>query len=129
MRNQLMAVATASPPFELRTEDVIEEATRIFAGRHRDFERMMPVFANTGIRRRQSVRPYSWFRSDQGWPERTDAYIDGATDLFRTAATAALGTAGIEDGEIDANVTVSSAGISTPSIEARVMHELGFHRN
>jgi len=129
MRSQLMAVATASPPFELRTEDVIEEATRIFAGRHRDFERMMPVFANTGIRRRQSVRPYSWFRSDQGWPERTDAYIDGATDLFRKAATEALDKAGIEAGEIDTIVTVSSTGISTPSIEARVMHELGFHRN
>ena len=61
MRSQLMAVATASPPFELRTEDVIGEATRIFSGRHKDFERLMLVFANTGIRRRQSVRPYSWF--------------------------------------------------------------------
>ncbi len=129
MRSQLMAIATASPPFELRTEDVIEEATRIFAGRHRDFERMMPVFANTGIRRRQSVRPYSWFRADQGWPERTEAYIEGATDLFRKAATAALERSGLEAGEIDTIVTVSSTGVATPSIEARVMHELGFHKN
>lgn len=129
MRSQLMAVATASPPFELRTEDVIEEATRIFAGRHRDFERMMPVFANTGIRLRQSVRPYSWFRQDQGWPERTEAYIDGATDLFRKAAGEALAQAGMEPGEIDTIVTVSSTGVATPSIEARVMHGMGFHKN
>lgn len=129
MRSQLMAVATASPPFELRTEDVIEEATRIFAGRHRDFERMMPVFANTGIRRRQSVRPYSWFRSEQGWPERTDAYIEGATELFRKAAGEALAQAGMEAGEIDTIVTVSSTGVATPSIEARVMHRMGFHKN
>lgn len=129
MRSQLMAVATASPPFELRTEDVIEEATRIFAGRHRDFERMMPVFANTGIRRRQSVRPYNWFRAEQGWPERTEAYVEGATDLFRKAAGEALAQAGMEAGEIDTIVTVSSTGIATPSIEARVMHGMGFHKN
>jgi alkylresorcinol/alkylpyrone synthase len=129
MRSQLMAVATASPAFELRTEDVIGEATRIFSGRHQDFERLMPVFANTGIRLRQSVKPYSWFRQEQGWPERTAAYIEGATDLFRRAATAALAQADIEPGEIDTIVTVSSTGIATPSIEARVMHDLGFHRD
>jgi alkylresorcinol/alkylpyrone synthase len=129
MRSQLMAVATASPQFELRTEDVIGEATSIFGGRHQDFERLMPVFANTGIRRRQSVKPYSWFRQEQGWPERTQAYIEGATDLFRKAATTALAEANIEAGEIDTIVTVSSTGIATPSIEARVMHDLGFSRN
>lgn len=129
MRSQLMAIATASPPFELRTEDVIEEASRIFSGRHKDFERLMPVFANTGIRRRQSVRPYDWFRQDQGWPERTDAYIEGATDLFRQAAKTALEQTDIEPGGIDTIITVSSTGIATPSIEARVMHELGFHKN
>ena len=129
MRSQLLAVAAASPPFELRTEDVIGEATRIFSGRHLDFERLMPVFANTGIRRRQSVKPYSWFRSEQGWPERTAAYVEGATELFRKAATDALAQAKLAPDEIDTIVTVSSTGIATPSIEARVMHELGFHRN
>src|SRR5690242_15394020 len=101
MHSQLMAVTTASPPFELRTEDVIEEATRIFAGRHKDFERLMPVFANTGIRRRQSVRPYDWFRREQGWPERTEAYVEGACELFRNAASEALEESGLEPGEID----------------------------
>ncbi len=128
MRSQLMAVATASPPFELRTEDVIGEATSIFSSRYQDFERLMPVFANTGIRRRQSVKPYSWFRQEQGWPERTAAYIEGATDLFRKAAKAALAQADLDPAEIDTIVTVSSTGIATPSIEARVMHDLGFHR-
>jgi alkylresorcinol/alkylpyrone synthase len=66
----------------MRTEDVIREATTIFSGRHMDFERLMPVFGNSGIAMRYSVRPYSWFRQDQGWPERTEAFIEGAS-LFR----------------------------------------------
>ena len=126
MRSKLLSLATAVPEFTLRTEDVIREAATIFAGRHADFERMMPVFANTGIDCRYSVKPYSWFRGNQGWPERTHAFIEGASALFRQAATGALAAAAIEPGRIDSIVTVSSTGIATPSIEARVLHELGF---
>ena len=54
MAAHLLSLATAVPPVELLTADVIGEATSIFAGRHADFERLMPVFANTGIERRFS---------------------------------------------------------------------------
>jgi alkylresorcinol/alkylpyrone synthase len=114
------------PDHTLKTEDVIREAATIFAGRHVDFERMMPVFANTGIDCRYSVKPYAWFRGDQGWPERTQAFIEGATELFRRAATAALEMANVAANEVDTIVTVSSTGVATPSIEARILHELGF---
>src|SRR5262249_9547285 len=68
----VLSLVTEVPEYRLRTEDVIAEATRIFSGRHQDFERLMPVFANTGIANRYSVRPYDWFREEQGWPERTE---------------------------------------------------------
>jgi alkylresorcinol/alkylpyrone synthase len=129
LRTKLLSLATAVPEFTLRTEDVIREAATIFAGRHSDFERMMPVFANTGIECRYSVKPYSWFRADQGWPERTQAYVSGAADLFRQSATAALDLSGLEAGQIDTIITVSSTGIATPSIEARVLHGMGFRDN
>jgi alkylresorcinol/alkylpyrone synthase len=126
LRSKLLSLATAVPEFTLRTEDVVREAATIFAGRHSDFERMMPVFANTGINCRYSVRPYSWFRADQGWPERTQAFVEGASALFRQASAKALAAADIEPGQIDTIVTVSSTGIATPSIEARVLHGMGF---
>jgi alkylresorcinol/alkylpyrone synthase len=122
----LNSLATAVPPYSLKTKDVIGEATSIFGGRHQDFERLMPVFANTGIDCRYSARPYEWFREDNGWPERTDAFLNGATDLFRTSVESALQRANTEACEIDAIVTVTSTGIATPSIEARAMHEMGF---
>ncbi len=125
----LKSLTTAVPPHVLRTADVIAEATSIFAGRHQDFQRLMPVFANTGIDTRYSVRPYSWFRADQGWPERTEAFIDGATTLFREVAAEALEKAGISAGEVDSIVTVSSTGIATPSIEARVLDDMRFRPN
>jgi alkylresorcinol/alkylpyrone synthase len=123
---RLLSLATAVPDHTLMTEDVIREATTIFAGRHVDFRRMMPVFANTGIDRRYSVRPYAWFRGEQGWPERTAAFIDGACGLFRKSVRTALEKAGVEAKDVGTIVTVSSTGVATPSIEARALHELGF---
>ncbi len=126
MDAKLLSLATAVPPHILRTEDVIREATAIFAGRHIDFERLMPVFGNSGIDCRYSVRPYEWFRKDKGWPERSEAFLEGAEALFRAAASAALERAGIAAAEVDTIVTVSSTGVATPSIEARVMSGMGF---
>ena len=126
MTPKLLSLATAVPPHVLRTSDVIREASSIFAGRHIDFERLMPVFGNSGIDCRYSVRPYAWFRENQGWPQRTAAFIEGATELFRAVATKAMAQAGVEPGGIDTIITVSSTGVATPSIEARVLSGMGF---
>lgn len=122
----LLSLSTAVPPHELRTEDVIREATAIFAGRHVDFERLMPVFGNSGIERRFSVRPYAWFRQQQGWPERSEAFIEGASAIFAAVAEPALAEAGLTARDIDTIVMVSSTGVATPSIEARMLAGLGF---
>lgn len=126
MHARLLSLATAVPEHVLRTEDVIREAAAIFGGRHSDFERLRPVFANSGIERRHSVKPYGWFHGAPGWPERSEAFIAGACDLFRQVADRALAQAGVVAGDIDTIVTVSSTGVATPTIEARVLHELGF---
>jgi alkylresorcinol/alkylpyrone synthase len=122
----LLSLATAVPEHELRTEDVIVEATKIFGGRHEDFDRMMPVYANTGINMRYSVCSYDWFREEQGWPERSEAFVTGASHLFGVVSARALEQAGLAADQIDTIVMISSTGIATPTIEARVMSELGF---
>lgn len=122
----LLSLATASPPHELRQDEVAEAARLIFQERFPQFERMAPVFQSAGIRARQAVRPIEWFLEPRGWPERTEAYLDGAVALFEAAAARALDEAGLTGGEIDSVVTVSSTGIATPSLEARAMTRLGF---
>jgi alkylresorcinol/alkylpyrone synthase len=125
----LSPISTALPPHVLDTEHVIKQAGRIFARFGDDFQRMLPVFANAGIGRRYSACPPEWFDGDNGWPERSERYLEGATALFRDAATQALDAASLKASDIDVIVTISSTGIATPSIEARVMHEMGFRDN
>lgn len=126
MRPKLVSLATAVPEHVLKTEDVLVEAMKIFGGRHEDFERMIPVYANSGITTRYSSCPYEWFREDKGWPERSEAFLVGASKMFAEVSAIALERAGLDAAQIDSIVMISSTGIATPTIEARVMSELGF---
>jgi len=123
---RIVAIATAVPEFPLPQKEVVEHARQTFGSRFRDFDRMRPVFENAGIEMRYSVRPFSWFHGPQGWPERTEAFLEGATALFVDAARQALTKAGISATEVDTVVTVSSTGIATPSLEALANTRMGF---
>jgi alkylresorcinol/alkylpyrone synthase len=122
----LISLATASPPHEMDQVAVGEAARKVFAHRFRDFDRLFPIFENTGILKRQTVMPMEWYFEPKTWPERTSAYLAGATDLFVAAAGKALERAGLHAGDVDTIVTVSSTGIATPSLEARAMARLDF---
>jgi alkylresorcinol/alkylpyrone synthase len=123
---RILSLATASPPFEMPQAEVARVAREVFEDRFPLFGRMAPVFETAGIRTRQTVRPLDWYLQPQGWPERTAAYLEGATALFGDAAEAALAEAGLTGAEVDIVVTASSTGIATPSLEARAMGRLGF---
>lgn len=116
---KLLSVATAVPPHIIEQRDAASASHRCFADRIEDFERLARVFENSGIIRRYAVRPLEWYLQPLGWPERNRVYLDGATQLFIDSATGALDRVGIRAAQVDTIVTVSSTGISTPSLEAR----------
>jgi alkylresorcinol/alkylpyrone synthase len=126
---QLLSVATASPPHQLRQDEVVEVARAVFTPRFPQFERMAPVFQNAGVRTRQLVMPVEWYLAPRNWPERGEAFLAGALDLFCQAAQGALDDAGLTAAEIDTIVTVSSTGIATPSLEAMAMTRMGFRQD
>lgn len=103
------------------------ELARIFFGKRvAGYEALSRVFASTGIVRRYSVEPLAWFEERHEWPDRTASYITGASELFETVVRKALDEAALDPRQIDAVVTVSSTGIATPSLEARVLPRMGF---
>jgi alkylresorcinol/alkylpyrone synthase len=122
----LLALATAVPPHRLEQPAVAEFARRIYAKSFARYPKLADVYVNAGIERRYSVRTLEWFDAPHGWAERTQAYLDGASALFMQAAQSALTRAGISARDVDVIVTVSSTGIATPSLEARVGAEMGF---
>jgi alkylresorcinol/alkylpyrone synthase len=122
----LLSLATAVPEIELPQNEAKEIARRLFAGRASHFDKMEPVFDNAGIAKRYIVQPNLWYEGKHGWGERNRVYIEAAERLFEQAASRALEAAGIAASEVDTVVTVSTTGISTPSLEARVAGRMGF---
>jgi alkylresorcinol/alkylpyrone synthase len=123
---RLLSIATATPPYVIRQSTAAAVAHKAFADRFPDFDQLRPVFDNAGIATRYGVRPIDWYLEPRGWPERTAAYLEGGCALFIASAKQAIAQAGLKPQDIDVIVTVSSTGIATPSIEARVMGALGF---
>jgi alkylresorcinol/alkylpyrone synthase len=122
---KLISIATAVPPHAIEQRDAAAAAHCCFGTRYSDFKRLARVFESSGIRRRYAVRPLEWYFEPLGWSQRTAAYLEGACQLFVDAASKALHNAGITATEVDTVVTISSTGIATPSLEARVASRIG----
>jgi alkylresorcinol/alkylpyrone synthase len=120
-----MSLATAVPPYVIEQSDVARHAKRLFADRVPDFEKFLRLFDSAHITRRYAVCAPEWYLAEQGWPDRTAAYLETATDLFTKVAQEAIDKAGLTAADIDTVVTVSSTGIATPSLEARAAEKLG----
>ncbi|MEZ5933752.1 MAG: 3-oxoacyl-[acyl-carrier-protein] synthase III C-terminal domain-containing protein [Alphaproteobacteria bacterium] len=122
----LLGLGTAVPPCQLDQRDIATIVRGLFAERYPDFERLVSVFYTAGIARRHIARPPEWYMQPRHWPDRMEAYVEGAEPLFIEAAEKALSAAGLAASEVDTIVTISSTGIATPSLEARVAGIIGF---
>ena len=122
----LISLATSVPPHVFLQKEVLAAAWDVFGPRFPQFETLSSIFANTGIVKRHGVKPFDWYLQPRGWPERTEAFLEGAEALFVDAARKALTSAHLAGSDIDTVVTVCSTGIATPSLEARVASRMGF---
>jgi len=122
----LVSLATSVPPHLFHQDEILKSARAVMADRYSQFETLASLFANTGIRHRYGVKPMEWYLERRGWPERTQAFLEGAESLFLDVARKAIANADLAPADIDTVVTVCSTGIATPTLEARVASKLGF---
>ena len=121
----LISLATAVPPQQVGQAEAKELARRAFGGKPALFDRLASVFDNAGIARRHIGAPPAWYEEHHGWADRNQIYLEAAESLFEEATCKAIEGAGLEPSVIDGVVTVSTTGIATPSLEARVGLRLG----
>lgn len=124
IRSQLLSLATAVPPHVVEQYIAKAIGRRSFR-RKAIFDRLAGVFDNAAIAKRNLVAPLDWYEHQHGWAERNRVYLEAAEALFEKAAPEAISAAGLTPGEIDGVVTVSTTGIATPSLEARLGPRIG----
>ena len=125
----LLSLATAVPPHIVEQSEAKARAREAFGGNKALFDRLSGVFDNAGIARRHIVAPPDWYMSGHGWHDRNAVYLEASESLFEEAATAAIDRAGLTPDEIDGVITVSTTGIATPSLDARVGPRIGLRDN
>jgi alkylresorcinol/alkylpyrone synthase len=122
---RILGVGTATPPHVVTQAQARGVARELFARHHPDIERLLPVFDHSGVERRHFCVPLDWFAVPHGIEERNGCYLEAAADLSQSAAHRALADADLTAADVDALFFVSSTGFATPSLDARLVQELG----
>ena len=120
----LLSMATAVPPHVIEQSTAKEIGRRAFR-RKNLFDRLSGVFDNAAIDKRHVVAPAEWYEQPHGWADRNAVYLAASEQMFEDAARSAIDRAGLSPHQIDGVVTVSTTGIATPSLEARVGPRMG----
>ena len=121
---QLLSLSVGVPPFAVGQGEAKAAARELF-GRKALFDRLSGVFDNAGIDQRNIVAPIEWYGQNNGWAKRNRVYLEAADALFLDVARRAIEGAGLQPGDIDGVVTVTTTGIATPSLDARNAVALG----
>lgn len=128
---KILAVSTVKPPHTVYQEQAVTLTRSLFSEKYQDIERLLNVFQNGDIETRNVCMPLEWYGQEHDFEERNHLYIQHAIDFGKQAVMTCLqGDAmldtPIEPSMIDAIFFISSSGIATPSIEARIMNQLAF---
>ncbi len=127
---RIEAVGTALPPHVLRQSDVREFARSMFGEVFgSDIDRLVQVFDNTEIDERRFCVPLEWFAASRSFEEKNALYISNALELAERAIGDCLLRAEVRYEDIDCIMMVSTTGVSTPSLDARLCTILPFRNN
>lgn len=127
----IISIGTYVSPYRIDQEEALVVAKQLFENSFTDVDRRLQVFRNGQIEHRYFSVPLPWFEEEHTFQEKNDTYIRLATQFGAEAITDCLQSTHflkrkIVYEEIDAIYFISSTGISTPSIEARIMNKLSF---
>lgn len=130
----IISIGTCLPPYRVEQSEALTLARHIFAEKYSDIERRLQIFLNGQINQRYLSMPLEWYREDHTFVEKNNLYLDKATEWGSEAIKNCLESPRflqkkIDYEEIEAIFFISSTGISTPSIEARIMNKLPFNKH
>jgi alkylresorcinol/alkylpyrone synthase len=127
----IVSISTYQPPYVFNQDMTLALARKLFQDSFPDIDRLLSIFHNGQIEERHFSVPLEWFEKEHSLQDRNDIYITLATQFGAEAIKQCLQSPvflkqQIPVEEIDAIIFISSSGISTPSIEARIMNKLPF---
>ncbi|MCY8455194.1 type III polyketide synthase [Bacillus spizizenii] len=127
----ILSIGTSLPAYDVNQERATEFARYMFQHSFKDIDRLLTSFKNGQIHSRQFVKPIEWYKEGHSFEEKNQIYIEETLKHSSEAVRECLShpeffQEAIPYEKVDAVFFVSSTGLSTPSIDARLMNELPF---
>lgn len=113
------AVSTALPSRRVAQSELRAAAAAMMPGA------TVTMFDNARIDARAVAMPLSWYARPRGFRERNAAYAEVGLDLCEQAARRSLAQAGLSPTDLTGVLFISTTGIATPSLDARLAQRLG----
>ena len=125
----IAATATALPPHTITRDDVKYYMGRVFDIPDRKLEAMMSIVDNARVHKRHAIFPIEYTVEPRALSKTNQEYMEHAIKLGREAAEKCLERAGLAPADIDLIITVSCTGFMIPSLDAYLIHLMGFRPN
>ncbi len=125
----ILAVGTALPPHFADQEEIVTALKDAWGKAHYNLERLEQLHRAVQVKGRYLARPLEGYAGIVTFAQRNDAWLAAALDVGEEAIRKALGAAGLEPHDIDHLLVVTTTGIATPGLDARLINRLGLRRD
>src|SRR5687767_14149525 len=122
----IASVGSAFPRHYFDRQAVVDALEKHWAEDERLLRRMDVIHRNTRVDGRHFVLPLEEYTVARTFGQLNDIWIANALELGEAAASDALARAGMRPADVGSIVFTTVTGLATPSIEARLVHRMGF---
>ena len=126
---RIASVRRALPPHHYSQDDLLAEFRKLWSDRTTSARRLDRLHRNVLVGGRYLALPMKEYYEIESFGQANDAWIRVAEGLGAEAVSAALAAAGAGPEEVGTFVFSSVTGISTPSLDARLVNRLGLSPN
>jgi alkylresorcinol/alkylpyrone synthase len=122
---KVASVASAMPHWYYSQQKIYETLCEHWKGKLEKPDVLERLHQRVGVEGRHLAYPIEEYASIDTWGDANNRWIKAATELGERAVTSALERAGHTKDEIGAMITVSTTGITAPSLDAKLSNTMG----
>ena len=122
---KIASVGRAFPPHYYDQDQLLDALRVYWQAQHHNPQRLDRLHRNVKVGGRHLALPLKDYPKLEGFGDANDAWIRTARQVGAAAVRDALDRAGLGSDRIDALITVTVTGVATPSLDARLMNDLG----
>jgi alkylresorcinol/alkylpyrone synthase len=126
---RIASTATAFPPHYFTQGEVVAALKQYWDKGMENAAVLERLHSRTGVDGRYFARPLAEYYALDTWGKSNDVWIEVAMELGEKAIDCVLKQAGVGRDQVGALFFVSVTGISSPSVDARIVNKMGLNKH